>query len=149
MTRFLTKQATFDKKIRQIPNSKFLQDFTFQVTKTTVQIPQSNYCSSYCFFTFQVLFKLSFWLIEGTTQNTVSLVSKSKSLVNTFLPFQQTKPSFVFLKLNLKVICKFVVKVYQIYFSCLNHCFFPRFYYCYYNFICSIFIPYCLYIVHF
>ena len=72
--RFLTKQAAFDKKIRQIPNSRFLQVFTFQVTKTTVQIPQSNYCSSYCFFTFQVLFKLSFWLVEGTTKNIVSLV---------------------------------------------------------------------------
>jgi hypothetical protein len=43
VTRFLTKQAAFDKKIRQIPNPRFLQDFTFQVTKTTVQIPQSNY----------------------------------------------------------------------------------------------------------
>ena len=75
VTRFLTKQATFDKKIRQIPNSRFLQVFTFQVTKTTVQIPQSNYCSNYCFFTFQVLFKLSFWLVEGTPQFHVSISS--------------------------------------------------------------------------
>jgi hypothetical protein len=79
VTRFLTKQASFDKKIRQIPNSRFLQDFTFQVTKTTVQIPQSNYCSSYCFFTFQALFKLPFWLVEGTSKisrlNLLSLVS--------------------------------------------------------------------------
>jgi hypothetical protein len=105
VTRFLTKQASFDKKIRQIPNSRFLQDFTFQVTKTTVQIPQS----SYCFFTFQALFKLPFWLVEGTSQFYDSIsrlnlqlnsVSQSKSPVNTFLPFQQTKPSLVFPKLS-------------------------------------------------
>ena len=78
--RFLTKQAAFDKKIRQIPNSRFLQDFTFQVTKTTVQIPQSNYCSSYCFFTFQALFKLSFWLVEDTPQFTSQFTTKKYSL---------------------------------------------------------------------
>ena len=74
--------------------------------------------------------------------------SKQTKFVNSLLPSQKTKQtsSLCITQVNFNQV-SVSFQVHQINFS-FNHLL-SRFYYCYYNFIYSIFIPYCLYSVHF